>query len=129
MAYRKDWGNSPQIGPQGFARTMKTIGRVVTVATTDYTTGVIGAFTLPAGFTVVSIICVSTAMAAIAFKVGDSVDVDRYIVTGLTGATNTTLDAAGYLYKNTAETEVLVTLSAGSVAGTITIYITGFIDN
>jgi len=128
MAYRKDWGQ-PQVGGQGFARTMKTIGRVANVLAADYTAGVIGAFTLPPGFTVTSIICVSSAMAAIAFTVGDAALANRYIATGLTGATNVTLNGPGFLFKNTAETEVLITLSAGSVAGTIGLYITGFIDN
>jgi hypothetical protein len=131
MAYRKDWGNTPNIGPQGFARTMKTLGRVVTVNAADYTgmPNTIGAFTLPPGFTVTSIIAISSAMAAINFSVGDSGAASRYLTTGVTGATNITLATAGLLYKNTAETEVLITVTAGSVAGTIGLYITGFIDN
>jgi hypothetical protein len=131
MAYRKDWGNSPNIGPQGFARTMKTLGRVVNVAAADYTAmpNTIGAFTLPPGFVVTSIICVSSAMAAIAFTVGDATVDNRYIATGVTGATNVTLNTPGLLFKNATETEVLIKVTAGSVAGTIGLWITGFIDN
>ena len=59
MAYtRKDW-SQPQGGGQGFARTMKTFGRVVTIGTADNVTGSsIGAFTVPAGFVVTSILAV-----------------------------------------------------------------------
>jgi len=139
MAYRKDWGNSPQIGPQGFARTMKTIGRVVTIGTSDnVTANTVGAFTVPAGFTVTSIYVVTTDLdsgAAMLVTIGDSASAARYLASSNVGQSttaSTTLAAAGLLYKNTAETEVLITIAtqAGTaVAGTMTIYLTGFIDN
>ena len=131
MAYRKDWGNSPQIGGQGFARTVKTIGRAVTISAADsVSTNTVGAFTVPAGFTVTSIIVISTALGSIAFTIGDSGSANRYLTTGVQSATNVTLATAGLLYKNTTETEVLITIGTGAAtAGTITVYITGFIDN
>ena len=133
MAYRKDWGQ-PQVGGQGFARTMKTIGRRVNVGTTDDVAGnVLGAFTIPAGFVVTGILAVSSAFAAgLAFTVGDANSANRYLTTGVGAATNTTLAAAGLLFKAPAETEVQVaigTAAAGNVAGTIDLYLTGFIDN
>jgi hypothetical protein len=133
MVYRKDW-SQPQVGGQGFARTMKTIGRRVNVSATDDVTGnTVGAFTIPAGFVVTSILCVSSAFAAgLAFTVGDINSANRYLTTGVAAATNTTLAAAGLLFKAPAETEVLVTIgtqAAGNVVGTLDTYLTGYIDN
>ena len=133
MAYRKDWGQ-PQVGGQGFARTVKTIGRRVNIGAADDVTGnVVGAFTLPPGFTATGIIAISSAFAAgLAFTVGDAGSANRYLTTGVAGATNVTLAAAGLLFKNTVENEVLVTIgtqAAGNVVGTIDLYLIGFIDN
>ena len=56
MVYRKDWAQS-QTGGQGFARTMKTLGRRVNVSATDDVTGnTVGAFTVPPGFVVTGIL-------------------------------------------------------------------------
>lgn len=133
MVYRKDWSQS-QVGGQGFARTVKTLGRRVVVGTVDDVTGnTVGAFTIPPGFTVTGILCVSSAFAAgLAFTVGDAGSANRYLTTGVAAATNITLAAAGLLYKAPAETEVIVTIgtqAAGNVAGTLDVYLTGFIDN
>jgi hypothetical protein len=82
---------------------------------------------------VTSILCISSAFAAgLAFTVGDANSANRYLTTGVAAATNTTLAAAGLLFKAPAETEVLVTIgtqAAGNVTGTIDLYLTGFIDN
>lgn len=136
MVYRKDW-SQPQTGAQGFARTVKTIGRRVTLsagATGDDVTGnVLGAFTLPPGFVVTGVLCVSSAFAAgLVFTVGDPGSANRYITAGAPGATNTTLAATGLLYKTFSETEVQITIgtqAAGNVAGTIDLYLIGFIDS
>jgi hypothetical protein len=139
MAYRKDWGNTPQVGPQGFARTVKTIGRAVTIGTTDNVTGnTVGAFTVPPGFTVQSLYAVSSDLdsgAGMVVNIGDSAVAARLLSASALGQNTTavtTVAAAGLLYKYTAETEILITIStqaATPVAGTITIYLTGFIDN
>jgi hypothetical protein len=133
MAYRKDW-NQPQIGGQGFARTVKTIGRRVTIGTADDVTGnTVGAFTIPVGFTVTGVLCVSSAFAAgLAFTVGTLANANIFVTTGVAAATNVTLAAAGLLFKPTVETEVIVTIgtqAAGNVAGTLDVYLIGFIDN
>ena len=133
MAYRKDWAQ-PQTGGQGYARTMKTIGRRVNVNTVDDTTGnTVGAFTVQPGFVVTGVLVVSSAFAAgLAFTVGDAGSANRYITTGVVSATNTTLAAAGLLFKNLTETEILITIgtqAAGNVVGTLDTYLTGFIDN
>lgn len=134
MAYRKDW-IQPQVGPMGFASTMKTIGRVVTITVADnVTANTIGAFKVPAGFTVTGIIGAATDMdsgAAMLVTVGDAGNAARYVASLNTQAavTSLTLAAAGLLFLNTVDTEVLITIAtqAGTaVAGTMTIYLQGF---
>lgn len=136
MAYRKDWGQ-PQVGPQGFARNMKVIGRTVTITVADnVTANTIGAFVLPAGFTVTGILGSATDMdsgAAMLITVGDAANAARYVasVSAQAAITSWTLAAAGLLFKNTVDTEVLITIAtqaATAVAGTATIYLQGFMD-
>src|SRR5262245_9166474 len=133
MAYRKDWAQ-PNVGGQGFARTVKTLGRRVNISAQDDVTGnVVGAFTLPPNFVATRILAISSAFAAgLAFTVGDAGSANRFLTTGVAAATNTTLAAAGLLYKSAVENEILLTIgtqAAGNVAGTVDLYITGFIDN
>ena len=135
MAYRKDW-IQPQVGPMGFACTQKTIGRVVTLSATDLVTGnTVGAFKVPAGFTVTGIIAVPTDMdsgAALTLSVGDAASGTRYLnasTMGQAGTTTTTLASTGLLFLNTVDTEILVTCTlqgAASVAGTLALYLVGF---
>jgi len=133
MAYRKDW-IQPQVGPMGFASTMKTIGRVVTITATDNTTGnTIGAFKVPAGFTVTGIIAVPTDMdsgANMTISVGDAASGTRYLnasTMGQAATTTTTLASTGLLFLNTVDTEILVTITVqGTAAGTIALYLQGF---
>lgn len=134
MAYRRDW-IQPQVGPMGFANTQKVIGRVVTVTVADnVTANTIGAFKVPAGFTVTGIIGAATDMdsgAAMLITIGDSGSANRYVTSLSTQAavTSMTLAAAGLLYLNTVDTEILITIAtqAGTaVAGTVTLYLIGF---
>jgi len=133
MTYRKDW-IQPQVGPMGFAGTSKTIGRVVTVTAADNTTGnTIGAFKVPAGFTVTGIIAVPTDMdsgANMTISVGDAGSGVRYLsasTMGQAATTTTTLAATGLLFLNTVDTEILVTITVqGTAAGTIALYLQGF---
>ena len=135
MAYRKDWGQ-PQVGPMGFAGTQKVCGRVVTLSATDLVTGnTVGAFKVPAGFTVTGIIAVPTDMdsgAALTLSVGDAASGTRYLnasTMGQAATTVTTLATTGLLFLNTADTEILVTCTlqgSSSVAGTLALYLIGF---
>lgn len=137
MTYRKDW-NQPQVGPQGFARNMKQIGRTVTLTAADLVTAnTVGAFVVPAGFTVTGIYAVFTDMdsgAALLISVGDAASGVRYLsssTAGQAGGTVTTLAAAGLYFKNTADTEILITCTlqgAASVAGTLQLYLIGFME-
>ena len=62
MTTRIDY-TQPQQGGLGFARTKKTFGRRVNLATTDLATGAVtAAFKVPAGFTVTGIIAVASDM-------------------------------------------------------------------
>jgi hypothetical protein len=137
MAYRKDWVQ-PQVGPMGFANTQKTIGRVVTMTATDLVTAnTVGAFKVPAGFTVTGIIAVSTDMDtgtnAMTLSVGDATLGTRYLSGAALGQsaaqTVTTLAATGLLFLNTVDTEILITVTLGptvAAAGTLSLYLVGF---
>jgi hypothetical protein len=135
MTYRKDW-TQPQVGPMGFAGTQKVIGRVVTLAAADLVTAnTVGAFKVPAGFTVTGIIAVPTDMdsgAALTLSVGDAASGTRYLnasTMGQAATTTTTLASTGLLFLNTVDTEILVTCTlqgSSSVAGTLALYLIGF---
>lgn len=135
MTYRKDW-IQPQAGPMGFYETMKNIGRVVTLSAADLVTGnTVGAFKVPAGFTVTGIIAVPTDMdsgAALTLSVGDAASGTRYLnasTMGQAATTVTTLATTGLLFLNTVDTEILVTCTlqgSSSVAGTLALYLQGF---
>jgi hypothetical protein len=134
MTYRKDWAQ-PQVGPMGFVGTKKVIGRTVTISAADNVTGnTIGAFKLPPGFTVTGILGSATDMdagAAMLITVGDAANAARYVasVSAQAAIASWTLAAAGLLFLNTVETEVLITIAtqaATPAAGTATIYLEGF---
>lgn len=138
MATRTDF-TQPQAGLQGFARTNKTYGRRVALATTDLATGsIVEAFVVPAGFTVTGIIAVATDMDSngsptLALSVGDAGSSTRHLSSstiGQAGTTTQTLASTGLLYAYTADTKILVTATTGSataVAGTLDLYLTGFV--
>jgi hypothetical protein len=136
MTYRRDWGQ-PQPGPTGAANHSMHIGRVVTLTAADLVTAqTIGAFKVPAGFTVTGIIAVPTDMdsgAALLLSVGDAASGVRYLSSSTMGqaaTTTTTLAATGLLFLNVVETEILITCTlqgSASVAGTLALYLSGFI--
>jgi hypothetical protein len=142
MTQRKDWGQ-PQVGPQGFARNQKTIGRVVTLAATDLVTGnIVGAFMVPAGFTVLGITGVPSDMdsgAALLLSVGDAALGTRFLSSSTAGQAATLITAfsavtpgTNLLFKYTVDTEIIITCTlqgSSSVAGTLGLYLNGFMDN
>jgi hypothetical protein len=136
MAYRKDWAQ-PQQGAQGFARTHKTYGRTVNISVADNVTGnTIGAFMVPAGFVATSIIAVNSDMdngATMTFSIGDAASGTRYLgaTSGQAAGTTTAIAPTGLLFKNTVDTEILVTIVAQAgtpVAGTIDLRLQGYIE-
>jgi hypothetical protein len=138
MATRTDF-TQPQAGLLGEARTMKAFGRRVTFATTDLVTGsIVEAFVVPAGFTVTGIIAVATDMdtngsPTLALSVGDAASGVRFLSSsniGTNGSTTQTLASTGLLFAYTADTKILVTATTGSAtaaAGTVDLYLTGFV--
>lgn len=137
MATRVDY-RQPQAGGQGYARTMKAFGRRVTIKTTDLAlNAVVAAFKVPAGFTVTGIVAVATDMdtngsPTLALSVGDSGSATRHLSSstiGQGGTSTQTLASTGLLYQYTAETEISITAStaaATAAAGTVDLYLTGF---
>jgi hypothetical protein len=136
MTTRTDF-TQPQAGLLGEARTMKAFGRRVTLAAADLVTGnIVEAFVVPAGFTVTGILAVASDMdsgSALTLSVGDSGSGTRFLsasTIGQTGATTSTLATTGVLYAYTADTKILVTCTlqgSSSVAGTLDLYLTGFV--
>ena len=139
MAYRKDW-IQPQVGPMGFAGNKKVIGRRVTLTAADLVTAnTVGAFRVPAGFMVTGGYFVMTDMdsgAALLLSVGDAALATRFLSSdtgGQAGATKvafTTVTAGtNLLFLYTVDTEILITCTlqgAASVAGTMDVYLEGF---
>jgi hypothetical protein len=131
MADRNAYGQ-PQVGNQGFSRTMKCLGSDVALATTDLALNkTVALFVVPKGFVLTSLSVVvpdmdSNGTPTLTFAIGDAGDDDRFIATGATtgqaGGTNTTLASTGLNYEFTADTEIVWKTSAAAataVAGTI----------
>lgn len=138
MATRIDY-TQPQQGLLGAARNTKTFGRRVNLATTDLAlNAVTAAFRVPAGFTVTGIIAVASDMdtnatPTLALSVGDSGSATRHLSSstiGQAGTSTQTIASTGLLYSYTADTDILVTASTASAtaaAGTLDLYLTGFV--
>jgi len=124
--------SQPQVGNQGFARTMKCLGADVALVAGDLAINkTVGLFVVPRGFVLTGISVVvpdldSNGSPLLTFAIGDAGDDDRFVATGATtgqaGGTNTTLAATGLNYEFTADTEIAwktVAAAATAVAGTI----------
>lgn len=139
MADRSAW-TQPQVGNQGFARTMKCYGSDVALVAGDLALNVTtGLFVIPKGFVLTSLSVVvpdldTNGAPAIVFDIGDAADPNRFIAgatTGQAGGTNTTLAATGLNYEFTADTEVVwttTTAAATAAAGTIKPRFFGYIE-
>jgi hypothetical protein len=141
MAYRKDWGQ-PMAGGYGGAREVKQFGRRVNISVADNVTGnTIGAFVVPAGFTVTGIVAVATDMdtgTAMLLNIGDAALATRFI-TGLNTQAAVTAVAftsvtpgTNLLFNYAVDTEILVTVATQGgtpVAGTLDLYLVGFMAN
>lgn len=141
MTTRTDFGQ-PQVGLQGDARTNKTFGRRVTLAATDLVTGnIVEAFVVPAGFTVTEILAVASDMdsgAALTLSVGDAASGTRFLnastvgqAGGIVTAFTTPAGGTNVLFTYNTDTKILVTCTlqgAASVAGTLDLYLKGFVS-
>lgn len=129
----------PQVGAQGFARTMKALGGPVSLVATDLAVNkTVGLFVVPKGFVLTSLSVTATDMdtngtAALVFSIGDAGDPDRFVDSANTaqaGGTTTTLAAAGAGYEFTEDTEIVwvtevaaATAAAGTVSATFFGYV------
>jgi hypothetical protein len=138
MTLRVDY-SQPQQGDTGFARTNKTYGRRVTLLAADLvTTNTVAAFKLPPGFVAMSLYAGASDMdtngsPTLTISVGDASSAARFLsasTIGQAGTATSTVATTGFLFQTTAETTVIVSFPAASataVAGTLDLYITGFI--
>jgi hypothetical protein len=139
MAYRKDWGQ-PQAGQQGFARTMKIFGRNININATELATinNIVGAFMVPAGFTLVSFVPTTVpdldTGATLTLSIGDSLLATRLLsasTVGQAGGAMPALAATGFLYRFPTDTEIIITATAaaaGGIAAAWPLFLQGFIQ-
>lgn len=128
----------PQVGNQGFARTMKTLGGPIAITTADNVTGgFVALLRVPKGFVNTGVYLALTDIdtngsPAVLVTLGDAGDDDRLVASsniGQAGGSTTTLASTGLYYEYTADTDILLkfaTQSATAAAGTATVYLTGF---
>lgn len=131
----------PQVGNQGFARTMKTLGGAIAItAAENLTGGFVALMRVPKGFVCTAVYLAVTDIdtngaPAVLLTLGDSADDDRFVAStniGQAGGSTTTLASTGLYYEFTADTDILLkfaTQSATAAAGTVTAYLTGFITS
>lgn len=131
----------PQAGPEGFYRTAKVYGQaaMAIVAADLVTANTVQLFTVPKGFTVMSLYAIASDMDSngsptVTISLGDSGSAARLLsasTIGQAGTATSTLVAATIGYKFTADTQIMATFATGAataVAGTLTVYLTGFMD-
>lgn len=140
MADRTAWTTATPTVGKGFARQSQSLGGAIALATGDLALNkTVSLFKVPANFTVVSAVVQVTDMdtngsPAIAFSIGDSGSASRVVsasTAAQAGGAATINVAAITGYQFTAETEIVwttTTASATPAAGTVTIYLIGYID-
>lgn len=131
----------PQVGSQGFSRTVKILGGPIAITAADNVTGgFVALMRVPLGFVLTGVYLALTDIdtngsPAVLVTLGDAGDDDRIVASsniGQAGGSTTTLASTGLYYKYTADTDILLkiaTQSATAAAGTVTCYLTGFIGN
>jgi hypothetical protein len=128
----------PQVGNQGFSRTMKTLGGAIALLATDpVATNTVQVMKAPKGFVVTGVYLALTDIdtngsPTVLATLGDAGDDDRFVTSsniGQAGGSTTTLAATGLYYEFTQDTDIALKFPTGSataVAGTATVYLTGF---
>jgi len=131
----------PQVGPQGFARTKKVLGGTVSLTTTDVALAAQTAiFKVPAGFTATNLYASATDMdtngtPTLALSIGDAGSLVRLLsssVIGQAGTSTSTIATTGLYYNFAVDTDIVVSATTGAAtaaAGTLTVYLEGFIQN
>lgn len=140
MALRVGY-SQPQAGGQGFARTKKVFGGTVSILAADLvTTNQVALFKVPAGFVAQSLYAASSDMdtngsPTLAINIGDSGSANRLLsasTIGQAGTSTSSIASTGAYYQFAADTDILFAPSANSAtaaAGTITVYLEGFMAN
>jgi hypothetical protein len=133
--------SQPQAGPQGFARTKKVFGGTVNLLATDLvTTAQTAICRVPAGCVLQSLYAAASDMdtngsPTLALNIGDAGSANRILsgsTIGQTGTSTSTIATTGAYYQFTSDTDILLQPSANSAtaaAGTITVYLEGFMAN
>jgi hypothetical protein len=128
----------PQVGNQGFARTMKTLGGALALLAADAATGnTVQVVKAPKGFVLTGVYLALTDIdtngsPTVSVTLGDAGDDDRFVAAsniGQAGGSTTTLASTGLYYEFTADTDIALKFATGSAtaaAGTATAYLTGF---
>lgn len=128
----------PQVGNQGFARTMKTLGGPIALLATDpVAANTVQVMRVPKGFVVTGVYLALTDIdtngsPTVTATLGDAGSSARFVASttiGQAGGSTTTLAATGLYYEFTADTDITLTFPVGAataVAGTATTYLTGF---
>jgi hypothetical protein len=137
MTTRTDF-TQPQTGLQGDARSVKMLGRRVTLAAADLVTGnIVEAFVVPAGFTVIGILAVASDMdsgAALTLSVGDAAAAlasSTHPPSARQAPPRQRLRRPAFSITYTTDTKILVTCTlqgSSSVAGTLDLYLQGFVN-
>lgn len=137
MADRVAYGQ-PQVGNQGFARTMKTLGGAVALLAADpVAANTVQVMVVPKGFVCTGVYLALTDIdtngsPTVTATLGDAASSARLVASstiGQAGGSTTTLAATGLYYEYTADTPIVLTFPVGSAtaaAGTATTYLTGF---
>ncbi|MBR0868925.1 hypothetical protein JQ633_01035 [Bradyrhizobium tropiciagri] len=133
--------SQPQAGPQGFARTKKVFGGTVNILAADLvTTNQVALFRVPAGFVAQGLFASATDMdtngsPTLTLNIGDSGSAARLLSAsniGQAGTSTSTIATTGSYYQFTADTDILLQPAANAAtaaAGTITVYLEGFMAN
>ncbi len=139
MADRTAWTTATPVPGKGFARQVQAYGGAISLVTGDLALNkTVSLFKVPANFTIVSASVYVTDMdtdgsPALVFSVGDGTTAARIVSVSTAGqaggAATIVAGLPGYQY--TAETEILwttTTASATAAAGTVTVYLVGYLD-
>jgi hypothetical protein len=141
MANRIGYSQTAPVSGHGWYRDEKCLGGSVAIVTADLATGnTVALVRVPKGFTITGLRADLPAMDSngtptLALTIGDAGTAARLVAsstTGRAGGQITGLVAGAMGFRYTADTDILMTFATGSataVAGTIVIYLFGFIDN
>lgn len=128
----------PQVGNQGFSRTMKTLGGAIALLAADAATAnTVQLFVVPKGFVATGVYLAMTRIdtngtPTVLVTLGDAALANRLVASsniGQAGGSTITLAPTGLYYEYTVDTPIVLAFGTGSataVAGTVTAYLTGF---